>query len=119
MAVKDTACVVSTILFLILILVACATIVPQVFLIEENTDNLNVGHVVINELNILHGDIEFMQEELTIFAGELVKMNTSLWEMNDNIDILVNGKKRMDDFTIKFAHTSARFMNLMGKVAVQ
>ena len=111
MSVKDTACVISTTLFLILILVACATIVPQVYEIEHNTGNLVDGSTVYRGIMVIHSDIVYMIGELNYFAEELIALNSSLAEMNTNINTLVNGK-RVGEVNAHFARLSARFVAL-------
>jgi hypothetical protein len=117
MSVQESGCVVSTTLFLILLIVTCATIVPQVYVIGDNTATLK-GEPIVTDLELLHEDLVFMQSQLNIFAAELVAMNSSLAEMNANIDTLVNGE-RLEAFTIRFAKTAATYSNLLGKIALQ
>jgi hypothetical protein len=89
--IGDTAAVITVVLFIVFIIVACATVIPQLYRIASNTQQLKVGGDVVDGLDQLHTDLLVVQSQLNLAAGLLISMNTSISEMNVNIDTLVNG----------------------------
>ena len=89
--IGDGAAVVTVVLFVIFIIVACATVIPQLYLIADNTANLKGEGAVILGLETLNGDLLVVQQQLWAAAKLLTDMNASIAEMNTNIDTLVNG----------------------------
>mmetsp|Transcript_7618 Transcript_7618/g.21645 ORF Transcript_7618/g.21645 Transcript_7618/m.21645 type:complete len:92 (+) Transcript_7618:95-370(+) len=71
---------ITLVLFVIFIIVACATIIPVLYEIEDNTASLmeDSGGDTIRWLKVLHDDLVIMQGQLNLAAGLLTSMNTSL-----------------------------------------
>ncbi len=81
----------TLVIFIIFVIVTCATVIPQLYKIEENTASLKGGGTTIFWLEQLHEDLLVIQGQLNLAAGLLVTMNTSIVSMDTNIDTLVNG----------------------------
>ena len=80
--VANTSTVVTLVLFVVFIIVCCATVIPQLYKIEENTDNLNKGGEVVDGLLLLHEDLKEVITILWAAAGLLTDMNSTLYSMD-------------------------------------
>mmetsp|Transcript_22187 Transcript_22187/g.30516 ORF Transcript_22187/g.30516 Transcript_22187/m.30516 type:complete len:132 (+) Transcript_22187:37-432(+) len=94
MGLGTVAKLATLIFFVVTIIVVCATVIPTIYDIEHNTSQLKTetGEFIYWEIQI-HEDLLVMQQQLNAFNSLLQDMNTNLLSMDENIDILVNGRK--------------------------
>ena len=72
---------ITLILFIILIIVVCATIIPELYNIDDNTSQLNPGGVISLGLDQLHEDLLVVQAQLNLAAGLLIGINASTFAL--------------------------------------
>ena len=76
---------ITLVLFVILIIVLCATVIPTLYDIEDNTAQLNPGGEAIYWLKVLHDDLLIMQGQLNAAAGLLVSINDTVTNIDEDL----------------------------------
>ena len=90
MGLDVSAKIVNVFLFVVTIIVICATFIPTLYEIEDNTSQLEGEGAFVYWEEQLHKDLLVMIAQLDLFNSLLESIDTNLESMDDNLNTLAH-----------------------------